>query len=336
MFVLQNGSPIGQVSTARHASVARMRTLLVLVIVVWLAACAHSPAATSMPPAACPVAAAAALPPEDAALRRWKAIVADDFRPPAGTEPAALVPELVAYLASVDPERRDTIAYTVLDRWIGKQVLSAADVHALVERLVANLRGPLDAPDGVYGRSFSALVLASIVERDAAAPVLSDAERRTILAAARDYAHRETDLRGHTGERGWAHGAAHTADLLAQLAKLPSLTDDDRAVMLDAVAGFVVRRHGQVLHDGEDGRLGVAVVAAAKAGLAPPALAAWLAQIKAPLTERFTPKFDAPHYAAYRNARNLLFTLYVQLSLMPEPSDGQRRLLEAVRTTLAD
>ncbi|HSS01400.1 MAG TPA: DUF2785 domain-containing protein [Kofleriaceae bacterium] len=318
-----------------------MRTLLALFTVAGLAACAHSSQATSTPtstqPPACPVVAAGAtLPAEDAALRRWKAIVADDFRPPAGTAPASLVPELVAYLASVDPERRDTVAYSVLDRWIGKQVLSAADVRALAERLLANLRGPLDAPDGVYGRSFSALVLASIVERDAAAPVLSDAERRTILAAARDYAHRETDLRGHTGARGWAHAAAHTADLLAQLAKLPALTDDDRAVILDAIAGFVVRRHGQVLHDGEDGRLGVAVVAAAKAGLAPPALTAWLAKLKAPLSERFTPAFDAGHYAAYRNARNLLFTLYVQLSLMPVPSDGQRRLLEAVRTTLAD
>jgi hypothetical protein len=314
-----------------------MRTIFVLLA---LSACAQPPAATSTTPASqplvCPPAAAVALPPEDAALRRWKAIIADDFRPPAGTEPAALVPELVAYLASVDPERRDTVAYSVLDRWIGKQILSAADVHALVERMLANLRGPLDAPDGVYGRSFSALVLASIVERDAATPVLSDAERRSLLAAARDYARRETDLRGHTGERGWAHAAAHTADLLAQLARLPSLTDDDRAVILDAVAGFVVRRHGQVLHDGEDGRLGVAVLAAAKAGLAPPALTAWLAQIKAPLTERFTPRFDAGQFAAYRNARNLLFTLYVQLSLMPAPSDGQRRLLEAVRTTLVD
>ena len=301
-----------------------MRTVLLLFVL----ACAHAPA----PP--CPV-AAAPLPPEDAALRRWKAIMADDYRPPAGSSPAALVPELVAYLSSPDPVRRDGVAYDVLDRWIGKKVLGDGEVRALAERLAGNLRGPLDAPDGVFGRSFAALVLASIVARDAEAPVLGDPERRAILAAARDYAHRETDLRGHTGERGWAHAAAHSADLLAQLAKLPSLGDDDRAIILDAVAGFVVRRHGAVLQYGEDGRLGAAVVAAARAGIAPPALAAWLGSLKAAVRERWGPVFDAGKYAALRNARNLLFTLFVQVSMMPAPSEGERRLLDAVRAVLA-
>lgn len=294
---------------------------------MFVLACAQHP-----PPPPCPVAAVAApLPPEDAALRRWKAIMADEFRPPAGTAPVALVPELEAYLASPDPARRDVVAYEVFDHWIGKQVLADGDVRALTERLVQNLRGPLDVPDGVFRRSFSALVLTSIVARDVAKPLLGDTERRAILAAARDYAHRETDLRGHTGERGWAHAAAHTADVLAQLAKLPSLGDDDRAVILDAVAGFVVRRHGAVLYHGEDGRLGVAVVAAARAGIAQPALDAWLAALKAAATARMGPAFDAGLYAASRNARNLLFTLFVQVSVMPSPSEGERRLLDAVR-----
>jgi hypothetical protein len=302
-----------------------MRTLLLIILV----ACAH---AQSSP---CPVPGVeAALPAEDAALRRWKAVMADDFRPPAGTQASALVPELVAYLASPDPVRRDRVAYDALDQWIRTKVLSDAEVQALAQRLVANLRGSLDAPDGVFGRSFSALVLASIVARDGAAPLLSDTERRAILSAAREYAYRETDLRGHTGTRGWAHAAAHTADLLAQLAKLPSLTDDDRAIVLEAVAGFVVRRHGTVLRDGEDDRLAAAVIAAARRGVAQPALVAWLGALEAPIAEPFTPTFDAGHFAAARNARNLLFTLFVQLSLMPSPSDDERRLRDAVRAVL--
>jgi hypothetical protein len=304
-----------------------VRTLLLLSLL----ACAQHP----LPPPCPVVAVAAPLPPEDAALRRWKAIMADDFRLPAGTAPAPLVPELEAYLASPDPARRDVVAYEVLDHWIGKGVLADAEVRALAERLVGNLRGPLGAPDGVFLRSFSALMLASIVARDVATPFLGDPERRAILAAARDYAHRETDLRGHTGERGWAHAAAHTADLLAQIAKLPSLGDDDRAVILDAVAGFVVRQHGQVLYHGEDARLGVAVVAAARAGIAQPALDAWLAALKAAATARMGHAFDAGLYAASRNARNLLFTVFVQISVMPSPSDGERRLLDGVRALFA-
>jgi Protein of unknown function (DUF2785) len=308
-----------------------VRTLVFITLAITLAACAHR-----APPSPCPAGASVAdLPAEDAALRRWKAIMADEFRPPAGTTAAALVPELVAYLGSPDPVRRDDVAYQVLDRWIRTQVLAEAEVRALAETLIADLRGPLETPEGVFRRSFSALVLASIVGRDAKTPFLSDGERRALLAAARDYAHRETDLRGHTGARGWAHAAAHTADLLAQLAKLPSFSDDDRAIMLDAVTGFIVRRHGEVLHQGEDGRLAVAVLAVARSGIAEPALVAWLASIKAPVVERWGPAFDAGRYAAQRNARNLLFTLFVQTSLKPAPTDGERRLLDAVRAVLA-
>jgi hypothetical protein len=49
----------------------------------------------------------AAVPAEDATFRRWKAIIADESRVPAGTPLAALVPKLVAYLGSPDPVRRD-------------------------------------------------------------------------------------------------------------------------------------------------------------------------------------------------------------------------------------
>jgi hypothetical protein len=91
-----------------------------------------------------------------------------------------------------------------------------------------------------------------------------------------------------------------------------------------------------VLQYGEDGRLGVAVVAAARAGIAPPALAAWLGSLKAAVRERWGPVFDAGKYAALRNARNLLFTLFVQVSMMPTPSDGERRLLDAVRAVLTE
>src|SRR5215813_7208666 len=85
--------------------------------------------------------------PEDAALRRWKAIAADDVHPPAAPQAAALVPELVAYLASPDPVRRDLVAYTVLDQWIRNGVLSDADVRTLADQLVDNLRGAIDVPD---------------------------------------------------------------------------------------------------------------------------------------------------------------------------------------------
>lgn len=295
------------------------------------------PPIASSAAASAPCAADDAVPAPDAALARWQAIVADDMRPPAGTTAAALVPELVAYLGSPDPVRRDRIAYDVLARWVDRGTLAPAEVRALAATLVRALREPISAaaPDGVFRRSFSALVLAAIVRRDAAASILDDAARRDLLQATRAYAERETDLRGHIGARGWVHAAAHTADLLAQLMKLPLFTPADRGVALEAVARFTVRRHGVVLAYGEDGRLAAAVLAAARAGLDPAQVERWLATLAAPLTERATPVFDAGLFAAQRNARNLLFTLYTQLSLATAPTPGEQQLLAAVRALLA-
>ncbi|MEJ7604282.1 MAG: DUF2785 domain-containing protein [Kofleriaceae bacterium] len=272
----------------------------------------------------------AVIPARDEAMQRWQAIIADEFRVPAGTTAAALVPELVAYLGSPDPARRDGIGYEVLATWIDKRVLADAEVAALAQQLITGTR---DA--NVLRRSFSLLVLSVVVRRDAATPALTDDLRRAILAAAHTHAQRETDLRGHVGAQGWIHAAAHAADLLAQLAKLTLFGETERATMLDAVAGFTSRRHGHILAYGEDGRLAAAVLAAVKRGVAKPALEAWLQKVVAPLKERNTPVFDAPKFAAQRNARNLMFTLFVQVSLTAEPTAGERELLETLRALLA-
>ncbi|MEO8705282.1 MAG: DUF2785 domain-containing protein [Kofleriaceae bacterium] len=311
------------------------RLLIPFVSLVWLAACSGPACPPPIAPTSPASATADPLPPPDAALARWQAIHANKDEPPAGTTAAALLPELESYLGSPDPTRRDAIAYDVLVAWtLTAKRLGPDELRPFALRLVANFQGPLDRPDGVFLRSFSALVLSVIAKRDLTDPIFDDAGRRSLLAAARDYANRETDLRGYTGERGWAHAAAHTADLLRQLAKQPAFTDADRGVILDAVAAWTVRRHGAILEYGEDGRLAQAVLEAARRGLGKDKIAAFLAALAAPLGEAMTRSFDAKLFAAQRNARNLLFTLFVQLSLEPQPSDGMRMLLDQLRALL--
>jgi hypothetical protein len=302
-----------------------VRHLIALALVLACGGRAPAPVTPVVTPAA------TTLPAEDASLLRWRAVAAGDKAIPANR--TAAVDELLGYLASPDPARRDGIAYELLARWIAK-ALTVDEVRALRDQLLARLAAPLDAPDGVYARSFAALVLASVAARDREAAFLTAEERRALLVAVRDYAHRETDLRGYTGERGWAHAAAHTADLLVQLAEHPAITDDDRATILDAVGGLIVRRHGQIFAYGEDGRLAVAVISVAHHGFPRARLDAWLATVRAPLTERGGAAFDAGLYAAQRNARNLLFTLFVQGSLAPKQSPGLAELVAAVRDTL--
>ncbi len=311
--------------------------MLKLACVFALAACTGGATCPPPPPITPKVEVAADdVPPPDEQLRRWQAIHADKDRVPAGTTAAKLVPELVVYLGSVDPVRRDGIAYEVFVRWILKDPkLSPDELRGLVATLETNLAGPLDVRDGVYLRSFSALALSLLAKKDLDAPFLDDAARKGLLEAAVTYAGRETDLRGHTGKRGWAHAAAHTSDLLKFLARQPAFTDGDRARVLDAVAALVVRRHGANFHHGEDGRIAVAVLEVLRRGVPDDKLAAWIKTLAAPLEQADTATFDPALYAAQRNARNLLFTLFVQLSVDPKPSDDAQRALAAIRSLIA-
>ncbi len=300
--------------------------------VILFAACAHQ--ATCPPPVA-PIAVTDDVPPPDEQLKKWQTIHANKDQVPDGTTAGKLVPELVAYLGSVDPARRDGIAFEVFVSWILKDPkLSPDELKNLITTLEGNLAGPLDTPDGVYLRSFSALVLSLVVKRDLGQPFLDDAERKKLLEATVAYAGRETDLRGHTGKRGWAHAAAHTSDLLKFLAREPSFTDVDRMRVLDAVVELVARRHGGNFHHGEDGRIAVAVIDALKGGVPDDKIEPWLKRIAEPLEQPETAQFDPKLYAAQRNARNLLFTLIVQLSSDSEISDDGKTTLLAIKRLL--
>ena len=303
-----------------------------IIVVLVLAGCTSSkppvftcPAETEEP----------AIPPEDAALVRWKQIAATKEKdPPAGATAAALVPELVAYLSSIDPVRRDHIGYEVLASWIQTKRLTDEECSALARQLLANLEGPLAAP--VFGRSFSALVLAEVVRRDRKAPFLSPDDRQAVLRGAHAFAQRETDLRGYTGATGWAHAAAHTGDLLAQLAQETVFTEEDRGVILDAVASLVARTHGQRFAHGEDSRLAASVIVVAKLGVSTDALAGFIGKLRAPLVEKGTPEFDAGLYSAQRNARDLLFTLFVYGATAKEPTPGEAALFAAVKALVEE
>jgi hypothetical protein len=303
-----------------------------IVLAVLLVGCA-----TPKPPTcpACPVTSGPVIPPEDAQLSTWRQVAATkEKEPPAGTTAAASVPELVAYLSSFDPERRDRIAYEVLAAWIGSKRLTDLECNDLGMQLLANLAGPLDAP--VFGRSFSALVLAEVIRRDRKEPFLPPGNRKAILVGTHSYALRETDLRGYTGDTGWAHAAAHTGDLLAQLAQNTHFDERDRAVILDAVAGLVARKHGHRLGHGEDSRLAPSVIVVSKLGVSADAINDFVGKLRAPLVEKGTPTFDAGLYYAQRNARDLLFTLFVYGSTAKDPTPGEAALFAAVKAIMEE
>jgi len=257
---------------------------------------------------------------DDAAdLTAWKARLSPDA--PLDRPIAELLPELETMLASPDPVRRDKIAFELLSRWLRTDgLVDDATVAGLRDRLVARTAAPVTPGDGVYARSFAALGLSVVAAREVAKPVWDAAALDAQIDAAAAYAGREVDLRGHTGANGWAHAAAHTADWLKFLARHPALTVDQATRILDAITNLVARRHGSRYSFGEDERLASAARAVLRRGLVDDAtLDAWLVRVAAPLAIPWPETFDSNLFAAQRNARDFLVSLFVALSFDDAP-----------------
>ena len=143
---------------------------------------------------------------------------------PENQSAAALAQELSQLLASPDPELRDELAYSVLARWIARpNILQPPELRALADEWRANPKSGIgeSGTNSVLKRSFSALCLSSIAEREVKTPFLSEQRYHQLLGDALTYLQSERDLRGYDAKLGWIHATAHTADLLQALASRP-------------------------------------------------------------------------------------------------------------------
>jgi hypothetical protein len=196
----------------------------------------------------------------------WKKIAANHYEVPEGEKAFGLAKELSGYLKSSDPELRDDLAYSILAEWIlHKDVFSKDELLALEEVWQGNLNAGIreSETDSVLGRSFSALCLAAIAEKELKSPFLGEERYRKLLAAAESYLKEERDLRGFDPVKGWIHATAHTADLLAGLVQHRLFTKQDQAAVLGAI-WWKLEGADLVFAYGEQDRLANALAAMAE------------------------------------------------------------------------
>lgn len=209
--------------------------------------------------------ACAALPQASAQhdLAYWRAIIKNNYRVPPGQSAFTLIQELSTYLGSPDPELRDDVSYSLIYAWVDYQkLLTPAELNQLSDDWQANLRigiGEKDT-DTVLRRSFSALALSVLAEREVKTPFLGEQRYRALLNNALSYLQDEQDLRGFDPVKGWIHHTAHTADLLRFLAAHPLFTKDDQHRLLNAVTKRLATAH-LIYAYGEQDRLAVALAA---------------------------------------------------------------------------
>ena len=241
-------------------------------------------------------------------------------------------------MGSPDPELRDDLAYSMLAVWITEQKkLSPEELVMLLEEWQSNLRVGIGetGTDSIFKRSFSALCLSALAERDLKDPFLGERRFGTLLNAALTYLGDERDLRGFDAKKGWIHATAHTADLLAALAENRFFTKQDQERVLKAITQRLATAN-EIFAYGEQDRLAnVAAAIASREDFDSEAWSSWVAQMDKEdrtVWNESPPKMQL--LARFENDSYFLSATAARISLRPTRSasaEAQKSVLAVLR-----
>ena len=246
--------------------------------------------------------------------KRLEALAKNDYAPPEGVSTAELTWEILPLLGSTDGMLREQYVYGTLHRWIVRRTLHSDAIVELAQALVdeEHLFLGIAAPnsDSIYMRSFSVLLLAPIVYAHRQDPFLSPSDLDRILMRTIEYLDRERDLRGYVSqETWWAHGVAHAADVLGQLAQCGELSAEPLHAMLGALARAALTETDVFIFEEDTRMASAAIEILRRTELDPTQIADWTAQLVP--EARWTGELPRVHHR-FLNARNVLRCLYFQ------------------------
>jgi Protein of unknown function (DUF2785) len=275
---------------------------------------------------------------------------------PSVSEPTleSLTAELLGYLSSNDPELRDEFGFAILSHWIYvRQVYSPERLRVMMVGLISSLHvglrvgptgmdgvtdgemslnetgsetGSKTGTETVFGRSFAALILSVIADYDLEHPFLTTDELAVLLEEALAYFRLEHDWRGYVIGQGWAHSVAHTADLLANLARNPKVGADGLERILNAISAKLTTPDSPVLAHHEGSRLALVAHHVIARGVLPPrTFHAWLDGMPDTLNPRSQRDLERGDVAARANCEAFLSSLYLQLLKLKLPISSRVR-----------
>jgi hypothetical protein len=244
---------------------------------------------------------------------------------------------LLTMLRSADPAERDEVACLAMVRRIGSGA-EDGDLIALGDEMALRLKDP-----EIQVRTFAALILAEVVERDmTSGRATAEAVLRWRDAFAAWYP-AERDLRGWDERLGWLHAVAHGADALALFGRSPRLDRDDLRGLLGTGRERMLAETDYVFRDQEEDRLAYALaLVLSRAELDEGDSVGWLA----PVSDTFAAGEPGPVPASATNAMRTLRMLYLHCDrgfLFPEASRGDTTAVvtrvahsDALKQALAD
>lgn len=187
---------------------------------------------------------------ERSALKALLQTVADnDYTWPEGDHAKNYLESLCYYIGDPDPVLRDDLVYPILADFVQDALLLPdSEASALLEILSGEQylsKGlGLEQDDSIFTRTFAALIIACLIDRDLEKPYLSDSLRQTVGTRLLHVFIAEKDIRSYVPEKGWAHSLAHYSDAIGCLLNREDMAKQFLHPIMVALAGKLSARQG--------------------------------------------------------------------------------------------
>lgn len=237
---------------------------------------------------------------------------------------------MLRYIGDADPELRDELIYNTMSEWITeREYFDGEQLKAILSVLIDDehllLRIGSDGDASVFTRTFSALGVVLILIRHRAKAFLSAAEFSRLFDRCILYYTCEKDLSGYDAESGWAHAAAHGADIMDELVQCVECGEKEITEILYAFK-TIMYNGKYIFQDEEDERISRVVFRIIKGKLvSAEAVSKWLED----LSECTEWELDRAQYVARVNAKNLLRSLYFRVTHCGKTADAAHIIFKA-------
>lgn len=205
----------------------------------------------------------------DLLKEKLQAIAENEYKVPQNENPFTLALSMMNYIGDTDGYFRDDLIYSVLANWMLSDIFNKDELYQILTICLDDNHlffkiGNVD--DSVFTRTFSVLLLPIIIYIHRKKNFLSFEDLNMIKEKLTGYLSAEEDVRGYVLEKGWAHGVAHTADALDELAKCNEIGEADLKVILQAIHQKITINNYVYIND-EDERMVTAVVSILDRGI---------------------------------------------------------------------
>lgn len=200
-----------------------------------------------------------------------------------------LIERMLENIGSTDPELRDTLIFSTLGKLIMEDYLTESQMARIIDVCLDKLFlgiGEIEA-DLVFTRSFAALIIGAVLEKDRQQSFLQEDVVLDALEKSIEYLHLEKDIRGHVEGKGWAHSVAHGADLVAEVVKHPSFSSELNLKCLSILKECLFKEGTTKTPfvDDEEERLVFVLEALIEKGLTDSEIDTWIAEVSGALEE---------------------------------------------------